>query len=197
MHMNNLRTISRAAAAALACTACLCMGALTTSAAITNAAPATEPPGLNVLKNSKFNLHTVYWRSWQFAQRHTNWVNVVTKPGEGGDYHALCIADADGSLVGVQQTVNVVSGKIYRLSGSARSVVTNSSAILFGGRIFFRMSPQPEYQLTWSTEFNQWWRKKIIITNTVTGVALVVVHMGYGNKASTGEFADVRLERLN
>jgi hypothetical protein len=35
-----------------------------------------------------------------------------------------------------------------------------------------------------------------VFTNQVTGMAVVYVHMGYGKVASTGEFSDVRLERI-
>jgi hypothetical protein len=33
-------------------------------------------------------------------------------------------------------------------------------------------------------------------TNSVTGVGALYVHMGYGNVASTGDFADIRLEKV-
>ena len=162
-----------------------------------DAVRATTPQSINLLKNGSFVMGMANWRYWQYALRNTNWVNMVTINGKTGTYRALRIADPDGSLVGVQQAVNVVSGKIYRLSGSVQSMATNSSAVLFGGRIFFRMAPQPEQQLLWTTEFNQWWPKDLVITNKVTGTALVIVHMGYGRQQSTGEFTAVCLERLN
>ncbi len=46
------------------------------------------------------------------------------------------------------------------------------------------------------SEYNQGWRKELILTNQVTGMATVYVHMGYGNVASTGEFSDIRLEKM-
>ena len=155
-----------------------------------------EPRGVNLLKNSSFTTGTRNWRNWQYASLHTNWVGIVTKQGSMGSYRALRIASGDGSLVGIQQDVPVMAGGIYKLAGSAQSMGTNSSSVLFGGRIGFLMRPQPERQLVWTTEFNQWWRKYIVFTNRTTGTAQVFIHMGYGHVASTGEFADVRLERV-
>jgi len=156
-----------------------------------------ERPGVNQLRNSDFSRGLTSWRPWQFASRDSNWVQVVTKSGETA-YCALRLMNPEPGcpMVGVQQEVRVVSGCVYRLVASAQSMVTNSSAVLFGGRVAFNCPPQPERQLVWTTEFNNWWRRKSEFTNTVTGTARVFVHIGYGNQPTTGEFADVRLERL-
>lgn len=161
-------------------------------------APALEceRPGTNLLMNSDFALGLRNWQYWQYANKNTNWVSIINNAGARGNYRALRIADPEGTLVGVQQLVSVKSGMVYRLSSSARSMITNSSGIIFGGRIGFRLPPQPERQLVWTSEFDNWWRKQLVFTSEVTGVAVVFIHMGYGNKASTGEFADVRLEKL-
>jgi len=39
-------------------------------------------------------------------------------------------------------------------------------------------------------------KKELIFTNQVSGIAIVYVHMGYGNVASTGEFANISLKRI-
>ena len=49
--------------------------------------------------------------------------------------NAIRIENPMKKLVGIQQRVKVKSNSVYRLSGSARSTVTNISEILFGGRI--------------------------------------------------------------
>jgi len=171
----------------------------------TNQMPAgttntVERPGVNQLRNSDFSKGLSSWRPWQYAVRNTNWMQVIIEQGAEGTYRALRLMNPEPgcSMVGVQQEVKVVSGCVYRLVASAKSMVTNSSASLFGGRVVFYCPPQPERdrQLVWTTEFNQWWRKKIEFTNTVTGTARIFVHVGYGNQPTTGEFADVRLERI-
>ena len=88
------------------------------------------------------------------------------------------------------------SGNVYQLSAAVRSIVTNDSSVRFGGRVSFYLPPQKEMQLTWVNEHNDWWRQTLVFTNSVDGVATILVHMGYGGAASTGEFADIRLERL-
>ncbi len=46
------------------------------------------------------------------------------------------------------------------------------------------------------SECTDWWRRQVEFTNQVTGTAVVYVHLGYGKVASTGEFSDIRLERI-
>ena len=48
----------------------------------------------------------------------------------------------------------------------------------------------------WMSEYNHWWKKDLIFTNQVSGIATVYVHMGYGGVASTGEFTNISLEKL-
>jgi hypothetical protein len=159
-----------------------------------NGATAPVVRGRNLLINSDFSRQLQTWLLWAHAGRHPQWVRVVTLPGRLGNYNALHIDNPRAMLVGVQQRVTVVSNKIYRLAGSARSMFTNDSSRIFGGRIAFYLPPQPERQLVWTSEFNDWWKRDLVFTNLVSGTAVVLVHMGYGGVVSTGEFTDVRLE---
>ena len=54
----------------------------------------------------------------------------------------------------------------------------------------------PEQQLVWMTQNSNWWFREVVFTNRVSGNATIYVHMGYGNVHGTGEFTDIRLERL-
>jgi len=168
--------------------------ALPCRAAGSDTAPAVR--GRNILSNSDFAQDLQFWSRWQHGRTHPEWVIVTNLPGRLGSYNALHIANPKAVLVGVQQSVNVVSNKVYRLAGSARSMCTNDSSRIFGGRIAFYLPPQPEHQLVWTSEFNDWWKRDLVFTNHVTGTALVLVHMGYGGVASTGDFTDVRLEMI-
>jgi|GEM_PF-3190705 len=99
-------------------------------------------------------------------------------------------------LVGIRQRVRVVSNAVYKLSGIARPTVAKNNKIIFGGRIAFWLPPQKEKQIVWMSEYNKWWKKELIFTNQVTGMATIYVHMGYGGVASTGEFTNIFLEKF-
>jgi hypothetical protein len=162
----------------------------------TNSAAVATPMmrGRNLLRNSDFARGLQFWSLWQHGRTHPQWATVISQPGRLGNYNALRITNPKAVLVGVQQTVTVLSNRVYRLAGSARSLLTNDSSRIFGGRIAFYLPPQPERQLVWTSEFNDWWKRDLVFTNKVTGVGLVLVHMGYGGVVSTGDFSDVRLE---
>jgi len=151
---------------------------------------------VNLLKNSTFIRGLEYWQPWQAAKHDSNIVCVVTYEGTRGKYRALRIENPGGVLAGVQQLVSLKSGEVYRLSAACRSSITNDSHQLFGGRVAVYQPPQAEEQLVWTTEFNNWWKRERIITAQMSSVAVVLVHLGYGRVATTGEFADVRLEQL-
>ncbi|MEA3496282.1 MAG: hypothetical protein U9R42_09630, partial [Bacteroidota bacterium] len=68
--------------------------------------------------------------------------------------------------------------------------------IFFGGKLAFFIPGQKEKQIIRISEYNQWWRKELIFTNQVSGIATVYVHIGYGNVASTGDFTNIRLEEI-
>jgi len=71
----------------------------------------------------------------------------------------------------VKQNVPLVSGVVYRLSAAARSVATNASEIIFGGRVALFLPPQPEQQIVWMSEYNNWWPKSLVFTNQVSCTA--------------------------
>jgi len=159
------------------------------------APPKPAPHGLNLLRNPRFDDGMAGWYPWQEAKTHTNLLGIVTCGDTGIATHALCIRNPAGTLVGVKQSVQVVSGKCYRLSGWARST-HHAPASMFGGRIGFNLPPQRECELVWMTMKDSWLFQETIVTNMVTGTATVFVHVGYGGMSSTGEFADVSLDEL-
>ena len=142
----------------------------------------------NLIKNSTFDDNINSWNYWQTASKHTNYIEEIHK--------GIRILNPNAQLIGLKQHVPVVSGQVYRLSGSVRSTVTNNPNILFGGRLAFWQKGQKEKQIVWMSEFNQWWKKELIFTNQVTGMATVYIHMGYGNVSSTGEFTNISLEEI-
>jgi len=150
----------------------------------------------NLILNGSFTNEKKYWNPWQYANKYSNLVKVVDYKGKSGNYKALRIENPYAKLIGLNQAVKLQENKIYKLSAAARSTVTNSSAIIFGGRVGIRLPHQKERSLIWMTEFNDWWKKGIVITNKFSGTAIVYIDMGYGNVVSTGEFSDVRVEEI-
>ena len=150
----------------------------------------------NLLKNSNFDDEFDSWYLWKAASKNTNSVIIKSCSKLNDISKILRIENPNAQLVGLKQYVTVSSGEVYRLSGYARSTITNNSEIIFGGRIAFWQKGRKENQIVWMSEYNQWWKKELVFTNNITGTAIVYVHMGYGNVASTGEFANVRLEKM-
>jgi len=149
----------------------------------------------NLLKNSNFADELKNWNFWQAAKTLSNYVKIINVTGKKFK-NAVRIENPMKKLVGIQQLVKVKSNAVYRLSGIVRSTATNNNDIIFGGRIGFYLPGQKEKQIVWMSEHNQWWKKELIFTNQVTGLATVYIHMGYGNVSSTGEFTNIRLEKI-
>ncbi len=155
-----------------------------------------DSPTVSILKNGNFKNKLESWGFWGNAESYSNKVSILVSDGKQGKYNLLRIENPNKNLIGLQQLAKVSSGSVYKISGSARSTITNDSNIIFGGRIGFYLPPQKEKQIVWTSEFNNWWRKELIFTNTVNGMATIYVHMGYGNVSSTGEFAGITLEKI-
>jgi|GEM_PF-460161 len=150
---------------------------------------------INLLKNGNFDNKLENWSFWQSAKTLSNTVKIISVSGKKFK-NAVRIENPMKKLVGIQQRVRVISNAVYKLSGIARSLGNDKSKI-FGGRIALWLPPQKEKQIVWMSEYNNWWKKDLIFTNQVTGIATVYVHMGYGGVASTGEFTNIRLELIN
>lgn len=151
----------------------------------------------NLLKNSGFTDGLAGWTAWPPGTGLTGALRVVEALDARNATRALRIENGARGMIGVQQLAMMTSGRVYRLSAQVRSVVTNDSSVMFGGRVACYMAGQPEQELVWMSEYNRWWLKERVFTNEVfVGAAVVYAHMGYGNFASTGEFTDIRLEEL-
>ncbi len=138
----------------------------------------------------------LHWKYWQKARNQTNLLFIINKKNKLKVAKYLRVENPNAQLIGVAQSVNVFSGAVYRLCGTVRSTVADDSRQLFGGRIGFWLPPQKEKQIVWMHEYNKWWEKELLFTNEVTGTATIYVHMGYGNISSTGEFTNIRLEKI-
>jgi len=170
-------------------------------AAPTAAAPATTPAQIQsptkptLVKNGDFSLGLTNWSFWQHASESPSHIRVI-QTAMSPDQYALRIYNPDAKLCGVQQIISVVSGTVYRLHARARSIATVDSHVIFGGRVALYLPPQPEHELVWMSESTNWWTKSIIITNHVTGIATLYVHLGYGQISTTGDFSNIALEEV-
>ena len=153
-------------------------------------------PGRNLLADSMFKEGWHFWQRWCEAAALSNEISLVSAEAVGTGAHAARIENPRTNYFGVQQRADVVSGGVYRLCGTVRSVATNNASMVFGGRIAFYLQPQPQVFLLWYPECNQWTEKSVLFTNQVTGTAVVYAHMGFGNVPSTGEFTNIRLEQV-
>jgi len=153
----------------------------------------------NLLRNGDFRDGLTSWSLWREAQKQPGLLSVVELGGSTGDTprgYAARIMDPEGVLLGIHQPVSVVSGGVYKLSARVRSLATRDKRVMFGGRVAINLPSQAEYALNWVTEYDQWWPQSLVFTSTTEVVAIVFAHMGYGNARSTGDFTDIRLERL-
>ena len=66
----------------------------------------------------------------------------------------------------------------------------------FGGRLAAYLPSQREQQIVWLSVRTNWLQQSVVFTNLCDGKAVVVVHLGYGEAAATGEFYEIRLERV-
>jgi hypothetical protein len=169
---------------------------LPTSTTAPASTPSAAAPARELLTNGRFTQGLRAWNLWRDAKDHTNAVRAVAAAATGLGIPALRLENPQARLIGVQQLVRLASGGVYRLQGLARSTATTDNQVLFGGRIALYLPDAAEHELVWMSESTNWWRKTLEFTNAVDGVATVYVHMGYGGVASTGEFADVRLEHV-
>ena len=151
----------------------------------------------NLLKNSTFKTGKEKWRPWQHAKNQPENITIINVENNKKFDSALRIENPKAVLIGLQQLASLKSGTVYRLSGSVRSTQNNDNKRIFGGRVALFLPPQKEKEIVWMSEYNKWWEKDLVFTNQVTGVASIYVHMGYGNVASTGEFANIKLEKLD
>ncbi len=158
--------------------------------------PVAKPALPSLVKNGGFAKGLEGWSYWKDGRALTNQIKVVHYDDKFRTTYVLRIENPGKKMLGVHQPVSLSSGAVYRLSAKVRSTATSDSSVIFGGRVALYLPPQPEQAIVWVTENTNWWARPLEFTNTVTGVGTVYVHMGYGNAASTGEFTEIRLEKV-
>lgn len=138
----------------------------------------------NLISNKK-------WKLWRNGNIYTNQIIL----SQTNNQQIILIENPQAKLIGVSQSIPVHSGKIYQISGEARSGGSDKTKI-FGGRIGFNLIGQNEKQIIWMMDNNTWTKNSLIFTNSVSGIATLFVHLGYGNISQTGEFKNISLKEL-
>ncbi|GEM_PF-2032155 len=151
---------------------------------------APHAGAVNILQNGDFAYGLQHWDTWGTAAEKTNLVS--TSP------HCVRIENPDATMPGIKQyvAINMVSGAVYRLSSAARCIGAPDAGKSMGARVTVWLPPQPGYDIAWMAQRDAWTRVERTFTNQVSGAAVIVAHLGYGQIATTAEFADIRLERL-
>jgi len=145
----------------------------------------------NVLRNGSFSAGLEGWQPWRHGVAHTNLLSVRQ---EGGQTFAR-IENPLAQLIGLQQTVVLRSGTVYRVRASARAP-QNDPRSLWGARVAVYLPPQPEHAVVWMYQDNTFTTREVVFTNQTDGIATVYAHMGFGIIAATGEFTGIAVEQL-
>jgi hypothetical protein len=158
----------------------------------------------NILRNGDFALPVRAWDgtpsnaigNWALtAPWFTNYVSYGCD--RDGTRFLRVYNDTTNRYTGVMQSVNLVSGTVYRLCGRGRTADE-----IYGVRLVADLrpdgSPKPvaSYQVVWWQGSREWQQLEVIFTNQIATPATVVLQTGYGNVIGTAEFQQVRLEAM-
>ena len=152
----------------------------------------------NMLANGDFGAGLAAWSPWSDAIKCPDVVRCVEITNANGLAHGIVIGNSKGAMVGLKQVVPLESGAVYRLSAVVRAPRGKFEASrMLGARLSCFVPDQPEYDTVWLfDDCDEWTEQEVVFTNAGTQPATVLLHMGYGAAKATGEFADVRLEKV-
>ena len=140
----------------------------------------------NIVRNSDLQKGLDGWRYWRTTEE------------KGGKFFAakdntLTIDGQSNTLMGVAQTVRVVSGAVYQVSAQVRSLDFNPGKKEFmGARLAFNAPLQKEKEIVWLYKDPEWQEKSLIFTNYFTGQATLFFHTGYTKPQAKCEVKEIR-----
>ena len=145
----------------------------------------------NVLRNGRFENGLSSWRYWRLKEEEGSRLLKV----ENG---ALYVNGQLNKLMGVAQTVELVSGAVYRMSAKVRDMKPPSEEKSFlGARLALNVPGQKEHQLVWLYSSSDWKENAIVLTNRFSGKATIFFHTGYTTNSSSCAVKDIALIRAN
>lgn len=144
------------------------------------------PAKNSVCRNGDFKKGLGEWRYWRLKEDEGK--KLISK-GESG----LVIDGQSNTLMGVAQTVRVVSGTVYRISAKVRSLDYDPDKKEFmGARLAFNAPNQKEQQVVWMYKDPDWKEQSLIFTNRFSGQATFFFHTGYTKPAAKCEVTDIQ-----
>ncbi|MBR5900737.1 hypothetical protein IKZ40_00125 [bacterium] len=140
----------------------------------------------SIVRNSDFQKGLEDWRYWRTTEEKGKQF-IIPKDG------ALVIDGQSNTLMGVAQTVKVVSGAVYQVSARVRSLDFNPGKKEFmGARLAFNAPYQKEQQIVWLYKDPEWREQSLIFTNNFSGLATLFFHTGYTKPQAKCEIKDIR-----
>lgn len=142
-------------------------------------------PSRSLVKNNDFKKGLESWRYWRTTEENGK---KYIEPKAG----SLVIDGQSNTLMGVAQTIKVVSNTVYRISAKVRSLDHNQNAKEFmGARLAFNAPYQKEQQIVWLYKDSEWREQSLVFTNRFTGLATIFFHTGYTKPQAKCEVADI------
>ena len=139
-----------------------------------------------MVKNGSFKEGLSSWRYWRIDEK-------KGKQFIKAENSTLSIQGQLNTLMGVAQSVKVLSGTVYRLSAKARSGEKSETKSFLGARLALFADGQKEQQVVWLYKNKDWEEKELVFTNLYSGVATLFFHTGYTTNAALCVVKDISL----
>lgn len=143
-------------------------------------------------KNTNFANNLDGWKFWKTK----NYESEITVTNNDDNISCVQIKAAPGKFYGVTQTLNLEKGKVYKLSGKAKTLGDNKT--FFGGQILLsNQTSKNGKSITFPNKSSDWLYKELIFTNDFSGNHSLIISVGYfSDFKDIGCFTDVKLEEL-
>ena len=145
------------------------------------------PARSNIVKNGGFKNGLSAWRFWRLKEEEG-------KKFLKTDNGILYLNGQANTLMGVAQTVDLISGAVYRMSAKVRDMSPPAEGKNFlGARMALNAPGQKEHQIVWLYSSSDWKESEFVFTNAYTGKATLFFHTGYTTNSSNCAVKDIAL----
>jgi len=151
------------------------------------------PPGVaNLMRNGQFREGLSCWQPLLDSVRTPACLTTGWRTVDSMAVPCARIANAPDGINGIYQIAWLLSNATYRMSAAARVDSGSEASEL----VVELLPPRGRHVLVWTMAGPNWDMQSLVFTNQVAGAAVLTIHVMPGTASVTGEFADVRLERL-
>lgn len=145
----------------------------------------------NVVRNGDFKNEFKGWRYWAIDEETGNKSIKV-------ENETLYLNGLANKLMGIAQSVKIVSGTVYRMSAKVRDMRPPvEDKVFLGARLALNAPGQKEHQVVWLYSSSDWKEADFVFTNRVTGIATLFFHTGYTTNSSNCAVKDIALVPAN